>query len=67
MEPYYIEPRSFKEAMICKDSKKWKLTIDNEYDSLIKNKTWVLVKKSKNTKIVGCRWIYKLKEDVIGV
>lgn len=30
--------------------------------SLMKNKTWVLVNKPKEGKIIGCKWIYKIKE-----
>lgn len=30
--------------------------------SLYKNKTWKLVNKPKNQKLVDCKWFYKLKE-----
>ena len=33
-----------------------------EMKSLIKNKTWVLVDKPENKKLVGCKWIYKRKK-----
>lgn len=33
-----------------------------EMDSLDKNKTWTLVDKPKNYKIVGCNWVFKQKE-----
>ena len=30
--------------------------------SLKTNKTWILVKKPDNQKVVDCRWLYKVKE-----
>lgn len=38
--------------------------MDDEYHSLMKNGTWVLVPKPSNVKIVGCRWLFKLKEGI---
>ena len=34
-----------------------------EYESLQRNKTWVLVKKPENKKVVGCRWIFKKMKE----
>lgn len=36
--------------------------MQEEMNSLKKNKTWILVKKPKDHKLVGCKWIYKRKE-----
>ena len=36
--------------------------MDDEIASLYKNKTWELVKKPVNRRVVGCKWIYKVKE-----
>ena len=35
-----------------------------EMYSLAKNKTWDLVELSKSRKMVGCKWVYKLKKGV---
>ena len=35
-----------------------------EMDSLAKNKTWDLVELSESRKVVGCKWVYKLKKGV---
>ena len=32
--------------------------------SLYKNCTWELVKRPKNRRIVGCKWIYRIKEGM---
>lgn len=63
----FQEPSNYKEAITCKDNKKWIKAMHEEIDSLAKNQTWVLVNKPKNQRIVGCKWIYKLKECVPGV
>ena len=41
--------------------------MDEEMESLEKNKTWVLIDKPKQQKLVGCKWIFKRKEGVSGV
>ena len=33
-----------------------------EMDSLEKNKTWDLVELPESRKVVGCKWVYKLKK-----
>lgn len=43
--------------------KKWKEFMDDEYNAIIKNKTWSFVLPPKHKTIVGCRWIYKLKKS----
>ena len=35
--------------------------MQNEYDTLIKNKTWKLVDPPIGTKPIGCKWVYKKK------
>ena len=35
-----------------------------EIKSLHKNKTLVLVKRPKGIRIVGCKWVYKMKEGI---
>jgi predicted choloylglycine hydrolase len=56
-----IEPMSFNEA---NEHEEWIKTMEKEYDSIMKNKTWELTKltelpKGKNP--IGCKWIYKPK------
>ncbi|KAL0444267.1 UNVERIFIED_CONTAM: Retrovirus-related Pol polyprotein from transposon TNT 1-94 [Sesamum latifolium] len=34
-----------------------------EISSLMKNKTWTLVPKPKDTSIVDCRWLFKIKQE----
>ena len=39
----------------------WKAAADAEYQSLIENKTWELVKLPDNRSVIGCKWIFKVK------
>ncbi|GJT30599.1 retrovirus-related pol polyprotein from transposon TNT 1-94 [Tanacetum coccineum] len=43
LEEYTHEPLTYQEAVACEDSSKWKAAIEEEMDSLRKNKTWELV------------------------
>jgi hypothetical protein len=48
--------------------KQWrylKVAMKEEMDALEKNKTWDLVELSKERKVVGCKWVYKLKKSVV--
>lgn len=49
------------------DSEKWKCAAQEEYDSLIKNGTWNLVDKPEGKKLIGCRWLFKIKAGIPGV
>ena len=61
------EPKSYKEAMNSKDWKKWNTASDEEMESLEKNHTWDYVQRPKDHKVIGCRWIHKLKPGIPGV
>lgn len=36
--------------------------MNEEMESLFKNKTWQLVDRPKGQRTLGCKWMYKLKE-----
>ena len=55
------EPLSYKKAMSCGDKLKWYAAMQNEITSLKKNNIWILVEKPPNKKLVGSKWIFKLK------
>ena len=39
----------------------------NEYQALIRNKTWRLVPPpSKDKNVIGCKWVYKIKHKSDG-
>ncbi|KAE8715970.1 hypothetical protein F3Y22_tig00110156pilonHSYRG00076 [Hibiscus syriacus] len=61
------EPKNFKEALKSKDKHKWTKAMDEKIASLMKNKTWELVDRPKNQRVVGCKWIFKKKEGIPSV
>ncbi|GJZ72093.1 retrotransposon protein, putative, ty1-copia subclass, partial [Tanacetum coccineum] len=46
------EPLTYQEAVACEDSSKWKAAMEEEMDSLRKNKTWELVDPPARQKLV---------------
>ena len=58
------EPKSYQDAINSKNSRDWIYAMKEEIDSLRTNNTWILVPKLEKHKIVGCKWIYKIKEGI---
>ncbi|KAH9659557.1 ribosome biogenesis protein bms1 [Citrus sinensis] len=58
------EPKSYKEAIQNSYKNEWKKAIDEEISSLQKNNTWELVKRPGNRRIVGCKWIFRVKDGL---
>ncbi|GJS34884.1 retrovirus-related pol polyprotein from transposon TNT 1-94 [Tanacetum coccineum] len=61
------EPLTYQEAFACEDSSKRKAAMEEEMDSLRKNKTWELVDHPAGQKRVSCKWLFKIKEGIEGV
>ena len=53
-----FEPSSFGEAA---QYDVWQETMVEEYDSIMKNQVWEVVPRPQKKKVVGSRWIYKVK------
>jgi hypothetical protein len=58
------EPSSSAEAFT--DSHR-KAAMDEEYDTLMKNKTWHLVPSSRGQNIIDYKWVYKVKRKADGI
>ena len=43
----------------------WKAAMQEEMNSMKENRTWDLIHAPQNANIVGCKWTYKIKRDVI--
>lgn len=67
MEVSLDEPRDYQEAMRSKDKELWNGGMDEEMSSLEANKTWTLVKRLKDRKVIGCKWVYRKKPGIPGV
>ena len=52
------EPTSFLQAI--KDPS-WNQAMELEFVALQHNKTWHLIPSSSSGKVIGCKWVYKLK------
>ncbi|KAH9711302.1 retrovirus-related pol polyprotein from transposon RE1 [Citrus sinensis] len=57
------EPATVSQAL---SDSKWKAAMQAEYDALMDNKTWILVPASQATKIVGCKWVFRIKYNADG-
>ena len=55
-------PQTFLEANSSQDKEKWKKSMDEEMQSLVKNHTWKLARLPKGKKEIGCKWVYAQKE-----
>ena len=58
-----LEPESFDEAS---KSKEWRAAMEEEMMMILKNKTWTLVDRPTNKKVIGVRWVYKTKLNADG-
>lgn len=59
-------PTTFKSAMESSNAAKWKEACDSEVDSLHKNTTWSFVPLPTGRKAIGCRWVFRVKENQSG-
>lgn len=57
------EPSNIMEAF---QSPAWTAAAQTEYDALLANNTWELVKLPEGRRAVGCKWIFKLKRHADG-
>ena len=60
------DPTSYEEAMRSVHSSKWLEAMKDEMRSMSSNSVWDLEEIPKGAKIVGCKWIYKIKHDSKG-
>ena len=56
------EPRSYSEALDGENSKQWETAMEAEIASIVKNDCWELVPPPKGRKVVGSRWVYRVKD-----
>lgn len=57
-------PSSYEDVMGRPDEAEWRSSINEEMKSLNENQTWSIVPSpSKKVKLIGSRWIFKLKKN----
>lgn len=64
---YTFEHEDYSEANKDANWDKWKLAMNEEMASYIKNHTWTIVSRPRNQRVIGSRWIYKHKLGIPGV
>ena len=59
------EPTNYSEAMRSPESKQWKEAMEQEYQSIMVNKTWTLTTIPPGRNAIKSKWVFKakLKED----
>jgi hypothetical protein len=60
------EPTTYNEAVGASDGDKWMAAINDEYASLMENKTWTLTPLPKGRKAIGCKWVFRVKRNADG-
>lgn len=60
------EPQNTEEALNSDLAQKWKDAMDSEYESLLKNNTWILTELPEGKIALPCKWVYKTKTDENG-
>lgn len=61
------EPEDYNDAISCPEKDQWIRAMDEEYESLMKNRTWTLVRLPKNRRPITSKWVYKVKTDDKGM
>jgi len=56
------EPITFTQAVSDPDRQSWSAAMEEEMESLEKNRTWDLVPLPKGKRAIGCKWVFKKKE-----
>lgn len=60
-------PQTYSEAVSCRDGDKWKQSIQEELKAHEQNGTWMLVEKPPNGKVIGCKWVFRIKDEPTGM
>ena len=57
------EPASYREAVASPNKSKWEEAMEAEMSSLQRNNVWELVELPEDRKVVGSKWVFKVKFD----
>lgn len=60
------DPVTVKEALASSKAREWIEAMQDEYQALMKNKTWTLVDRPKNKNVIGSRWVLRTKNKTDG-
>lgn len=60
------EPITVNEALSGNEKRQWTAAMNEEYQSLIDNRTWDLVDLPDGCRAINCKWVFKCKTDSNG-
>ena len=58
------EPTTYPEVMMSLDYEKWLQAMKFEMQSMYDNQVWNLVYPLVGAKVIGCKWLHKIKHDM---
>ena len=56
-------PSTYPKVILSSESGNWTGAMEEEMQSLKKNKTWKLAQLPKGKKAIGCKWVFAKKEE----
>ena len=59
-------PVSYEQVLNSDVSREWQQAMQDEYDALVDNETWNLVPAPSGRRVVGGKWVYKVKRGSQG-
>ena len=57
------DPKDINEALNGPNCSKWKQAIQSELESIKANNVWNIVDRPANKKVIGTRWVFKIKRN----
>ena len=60
------DPLSYEEAMSRPDAIHWKRACAEEMEEFVRQKVFSIVTSPKGRKVIGCKWVFKMKHDADG-
>ena len=56
-------PETYDEAINGPNTKKWQAAMEEEMQSILENKTWVLTPPDPGSPVIDCKWVYAIKNQ----
>lgn len=66
MSDTMTDPMTVEEAMSRSDAHLWKAAMQEEFESLMTNKTWFLTDLPNDKKVIKSKWVFKVKRNTEG-
>jgi hypothetical protein len=60
------EPNTYGQAINGHDRELWLAAINEEIDAMDRNKTWSVIERPENQKLIDCHWVFKIKRKSDG-